>query len=251
MRGLNEEDKARAGVIIVVVVIELIFCLASTLFIAVGSGGSDIGISPLNIWLPLAVFQLAIHYSPRVRTAQYGLALLLVLALFVGAMPGRIVGVTYPHQSLFIAGVAVVPQYWLEQLRRTAESQLRLGIIGFGAIPLGLAIWCFANIPIVEAEAKIASPRDAYCILASNGRLLRGGYHPALDRWNLAGWNMISGRGGGGSGNCCQWDFHAVLVTNDKRIFNWSYKSQRFEIVSERTRRLMGLDSLSCRAPLQ
>lgn len=57
---------------------------------------------------------------------------------------------------------------------------------------------------------------------------------------------MISGRGGGGSGNCCQWDFHALLLTRNDELFNWSYRSQRFESVSERTRRLMVLDVPRC-----
>ena len=42
-------------------------------------------------------------------------------------------------------------------------------------------------------------------------------------------------------------DFHALLLTQSNQLFNWSYHSQRFEKVSERSRHMLGLDHLTCR----
>ena len=232
--------------IIAVVVFELIVCLLLALLIAVGGGGSDVGISPLDVWLILAILQMTIHYLPRGRNARYGLSLFIILALVAGVMPGKIDVLTYFHQPLFIASVAVLPQLWWEWFSKGTDGRPTLGMIGLAALPLGVAAWTLANIWVVKTEAWAASSGDPYCLLISNGKLFSSGYHQAPNDWSLSGWHMVSGRGGGGSGNCCQWDFHALLLTNDKRLFNWSYRSQRFESVSERTKQSMRLGGLNC-----
>lgn len=232
--------------IIAIVVFELVGCFFLTLLIGVGSGGSNVAIAPLNVWLVLAVLQLTIHYLPRGRNTRYGLSLLITLTLVAGVMPGKIEALTYFHQPLFIASVAVLPQLWWEWFSKGTEGRPTSGLIGLAALPLGVAAWTLANIWVVKTEAWAASSGEPYCLLISNGNLFSSGYHQAPNDWSLSGWHMISGRGGGGSGNCCQWDFHALLLTHDKRLFNWSYKSQRFESVSEQTRRSMALSKLSC-----
>jgi hypothetical protein len=233
-------------VIIAIVVFELFVCLPLAFIIAVGSGGSGVGISPLDVWLVLAILQMTIHYLPRGRITRYGLSLLVILTLVAGAMPGKTEALTYFHQPLFIASVAVLPQLWWEWFSKGTEDQSLLWLIGLAALPLGVAAWTLANIWIVKTEAWAAASGDPYCILVSSGKLFSSGYRQAPNDWSLSGWSMVSGRGGGGSGGCCQWDFHALLLTNDKRLFNWSYRSQRFESVSERTKQSMGLGRLSC-----
>ena len=203
-------------------------------------------IAPLDVWLALAILQLTIHYIPRSRNTRYGLSLVIALAFVAGLLPGRIEALTYFHQSLFIVSLAVLPQLWWEWLSQKTQRRTLPWSIGIAALPLGIAAWGLSNIWIVKAEAWTASHGDPNCIFLSDGKLFTSGYREAPNDLSLSGWNMISGRGGGGSGNCCQWDFNALLKTRDNRLFNWSYKSQRFESVSEQTARSMDLGSLSC-----
>jgi hypothetical protein len=244
----NSLSRSFSEMIIAVVVLELIVCLAASVVIGAGNADdSGQAAFPLEVWLACAVLQLTIHYLPPGRHARYSLWLFVTLILFAGVTSGRFEPFPHFHQALFIAGVAVLPQLWWEWFAKTPEVRASgLGLIGLIALPLGFATWSFANIWIVKCEAWRASQGEPYCILISDGRLLSRGYHQAPNDWSLSGWRMVSGRGGGGSGNCCQWDFHALLLTHDDRLSNWSYRSQRFESVSERSRRLMALNVPRC-----
>ena len=229
--------------IIAVVSFELFGCLFLALLIGFG-GGSEAAI-PLNVWLLLAIMQLTIHYLPRGRITRYGLCLILAMMLIAGVTPGKIEALPYFHQALFIAGVGALPQFWWQWFSKDTAG--RAALFALVSLPFGYAVWIVANIWIVKVEAWMVADGQPYCILASDGRILAGGrYHQVPNAWALSGWRMFSGRGGGGSGNCCQWDFHALLVTHDQRLFNWSYESQRFESVSARTERLMSLSRISC-----
>ena len=234
--------------VIAVVVFELIVCLIATVVIGVGNA-DDSGQSafPLEVWLACAALQLAIRYLPPDRHARYRLWGIVALILFVSVTSGAIAPFPHLHQALFIAGVAALPQLCWEWLAKTPEHRAEgLGLIGLISLPLGFAAWSMANVWIVKFEAWRASHGEPYCILISDGRIFSSGYHQAPDDWSLSGWRMVSGRGAGGSGNCCQWDFHALLVTRNDELFNWSYRSQRFESLSERTRRLLRLDVPKC-----
>jgi hypothetical protein len=233
-------------VMIAVVVFELSVCLFLAFLIVVGN--AEQALFPLDVWLALAILQLTIHYLPRGRYTRYRLLLVIIILLFASVAPGKIGVLTYFHQPLFIASVAVLPQLWWEWSSKGTEGRaLVLGLIGLASLPLGVVAWALANIWIVKVEAWTASYDDPYCIFVSDHKLFVGGdYHQAPDDWSLSGWRMFSGRGAGGSGDCCQWDFHALLLTHDKRLFNWSYKSQRFENISEPLRRSMALNNLRC-----
>jgi hypothetical protein len=233
-------------VIIAVVVFELIICLVAATLIAVGNADGGQALLPLSVWVICATLQLAIHYLPPSRRARYGLLFAVMLIIFAGVTVGRIDALPYFHQSLFIAGVAVLPQLWWEwSSKATDRRAAMLGLIGLVSLPLGFIGWSFANIWIVKVDAWRAAQGEPYCLFASDGRLFSSGYHQTPNDWALSGWRMFSGRGAGGSGDCCQWDFHALLVTN-KELFNWSYRVQGFEKVSERTRRLMHLGQMTC-----
>ena len=230
--------------IIAVVIIEFVATFLLALLIGANGNVEQMAI-PLSAWLVLAGLQLTIHYLPRSQYARYGLASLIILILLVGVAPGQIEALNYLHQPLFIAGLGALPQFFLEWFsERTGRSWL-FGLT-VAALPLGVAAWSLAHIWIVKAEGRTTSKGSPYCIFVSGGNIFRSGYRQATNDLNLSGWNMVSGRGGGGSGNCCQWDFHALLLTNDKRLYNWSYRSQRFENVSERTKKSMALNNLSC-----
>lgn len=236
------------AVIIAVVVLELIVCLAASVVVGVGNADdSGQAAFPLQVWLVCAILQLTIRYLPPSRHARYRLWLFVTLILFAGVTSGRIEPFPHFHQALFIAAVAALPQLWWAWSAKTPERRaLGLGLIGLVSLPLGFAAWSFANIWIVKVEAWRASNGEPYCIFVSDGRLFSGGYRQAPDDWSLSGWRMVSGRGAGGSGNCCQWDFHALLLTRNDELFKWSYRSQRFENVSERTRQLMTLNVSRC-----
>jgi hypothetical protein len=233
-------------VIIAIVVLELIGCFFITLLLAAGNG--KLPIAPLQVWLVCAVLQLAIHYLPRRPYVRIGLALTVTLMLFASVGLEGAAAVPYFHQTLFVAAAAAVPQIWWELFAKaTASRVLVLALIALFSLPLGFTAWSLANIVIVKAKAWSVSRGEPYCILLSNGSIsYGGGYHRAPNLWSLNGWNMFSVRGVGGSGDCCQWDFHALLVIEDNQLFNWSYDAQRFERISEQTRRNMSLNQSCC-----
>jgi hypothetical protein len=234
-------------VIIAVVVLELIACFFVPVVMA--SNGGEQPIFPLQVWLACAFLQLTIHYLPPTRYIRYGLVLLVALMLFAGLTSGKIDGVRYFHQALFIAAIAAIPQLWWEwSSKATADRALMLLLIALFAPPVGFASWSLANIGIVKFEAWRATQGVPYCILVTSGDYWKGGYRQAPDDyWSLSGARMISPRGGGGiSGKCCQWDFHALLLTDNNELFNWSYRSQRFERVTEDSRRMLSLTDLGC-----
>jgi len=236
-------------VIIAIVIFELIACFCLTVLIGIGNEGSGLFIAPLEVWFGCAVLQLSIHYLPRGPYIRYGLLSAVMLMLLAGVtLQGEPI-VPYLHQALLITGVAALPQFWWERLsQQTKGRSFVLGLIVFLSLPLGFAAWVFGNIPIVKIKAWLVSRGDSYCILLSEGHFrFSGPYHKASNDWSLNGCNMFRSRGSGGSGDCCQWDFHALLLTRNNELFNWSYNYQHFEKVSEQTRRMMDLDNLTCR----
>src|SRR5438477_12990407 len=108
---------------------------------------------------------------------------------------------------------AVLPQVWCEWFSKPgANHAIVLCLVGLVSIPLGWTAWCFANIWIVRAKASSTAQGEDYCLLLSDGKLFSGDdYHPAPDAWKPQRWQMFTARGAGGSGDCCQWDFHALL----------------------------------------
>jgi hypothetical protein len=233
--------------IIALIIFELVSCFL--LAGVVGLSDGDIAGGILAGWLALAALRLTIHYLPRSRMARYGLILLIVLMSFACVIPGEIEALPYFHQVLFIASVGALPQLWWEWFaERTERKRIVLGLIVlFTSLPLGFIAWSIANIGIVKAEAWTVLNGDPYCLLVGAGGPVQGGYYQAQDGWSLSGWRMVSVRSsGGGSGNF-HWYFHALLLTQDKRLFNWSYKSQRFESVSESTKKSLNLGKVDCR----
>ena len=233
--------------IIAIVVLELIVSLVATVIIGVGNPGSKIFTAPLGVWFTCAILQLAIHYrlpGPRVRN---GLMLALMLMLLASIVVEGVQVPPYFNQGLFIAAVAVLPQIVLEwSSKATGGRIMGLCLVGLASLPLGLTAWSLANIGIVKVKAWSVTQGEPYCLLVSDGRFLTSGYHTAPDEWGLSGWRMFSGRGAGGSGDCCQWDFHALLLTQSDQLFNWSYRSQRFDGLSERSRQMLGLTKMRC-----
>jgi hypothetical protein len=232
-------------VIIAIVVLELIGCFALSVFIGASNRGGVVMTAPLAIGFGTAALQLAVHYLPRRRHIRYGLVLAVALMLLAGVTSFGVGVLPYAHQTLFITAVAVLPQLWWEWFYK-GTNVLVLGLIGLVAIPFGFAVWSVANMGIVKVNARLVSQGEPYCLLVSDGRIFSGGYRKVPDDWGLTGWHMFSPRGAGGSGDCCQWDFHALLLTQSNQLFNWSYRTQSFERLSEQSRQALGLKNLSC-----
>ncbi len=234
--------------IIAIVILELIACFYLAVILLIGDPGSHIFIAPLEVWLACTTVQLAVHYVPRGPYVRYGLLFTVALILLGSVTFEGIGGIPYFHQTLFIAGVTALPQIWWEwSSKATGDRAIVLALIGLVSLPLGFTAWSFANIWLVKAKAASVARGESYCILLSDGKLFSGGsYQKAPDDWSLSGFKMFTGRGAGGSGLCCQWDFHALLLTGNNQLFNWSYKSQRFDKLSEESRRLLSLDHLTC-----
>ena len=234
--------------IIAIVIIELIACFALTVILGIGDPFSHLFIAPLEVWLACAMVQLAVHFLPRGPYVRYGLLFTVALILLGSVTLEGIVPIPYFNQTLFIAGVGALPQIWWEwSSKATGDRVLVLALVGLVSLPLGFTAWSLANIWLVKAKAASVSQGETYCILLSDGKLFSGGsYHKAQNDWSLSGLEMFTARGAGGSGGCCQWDFHALLLTGNNQLFNWSYKSQRFEKLSEESRRLLSLDHLAC-----
>uniref|UniRef100_Q07P17 Uncharacterized protein n=1 Tax=Rhodopseudomonas palustris (strain BisA53) TaxID=316055 RepID=Q07P17_RHOP5 len=185
-------------------------------------------------------------FAPH-RNARRGLLLAVAAMLLFGALAEGFDFYPYVHQAVLIAAVGTLPQIWLEWSSIRNWRKLLLLIAGLLAIPLGYEVWSYANIGIVKLKAQSVAQGEPYCILLSNGNPFYGRYyHVAPDNLSLAGANMVAPHGVGGSGDCCQWDFHALLLTKNDQMFNWSYNSQRFDRISAKTRRDLGIAKLNC-----
>ena len=235
-------------VIIGIVVLELFACFGLAALLGVGNEGSNVFVAPLEVWLACAALRLTIHYLPRRPNARRALLTSIVVMLLASVMLPGATPVLYLHQTLFIAAVAVIPQLWTEWFASDKGDWIPvLWLAGLASIPLGFVLWALANIVIVDVSARSAAQGEPYCLLVSNGNYFGGGkYHVTTNEWDRSGFRMFVARGGGGSGNCCQWDFHALLRTRSSKLFNWSYDSQRFERISEGARLTMSLNPPTC-----
>ena len=232
-------------------IVELVGCLFLAGILTLSENG-DIAGGILAGWLALAVLRLAVHYLPRAGMARHGMILLIALMFSASVLPGKIEALPYFHQVLFVVCVALLPQLcWEWDAECTGRRHKVLGLIGlFTSLPLSYIAWSIANIGIVKAGAWAVANDDPYCMVVGEGGPIHGGYFQAQDGWSLSGWRMTTGRSNGGGSTDYYWRFRAIAVTQDKRLFNWSFKSQRFESISESTMKslaLQNLQKLSCR----
>jgi hypothetical protein len=237
--------------IFALMIVELVSCLFLAGILTLSENG-DIAVGILAGWLALAVLRLAVHYLPRGRMTRYGILFLIVLMLFASVMPGAIEAVPYVHQVLFVAFVALLPQLLSEwDAESTGTKHRLLRLLGlFTSLPLSYIAWSIANIGIAKAEAWAVAHDDPYCMVVGEGGPIHSGYFRTQDDWSLSGWRMTTGRSNGGGSTDYYWRFRAILVMQDKRLYNWSFKSQRFESISESTKKSLGLQNLqkvSCR----
>jgi len=244
--------------IVIVVFIELIAAALAVWGIANSSAGGRIFyLAPWQLWATCAILQLAIHYRPprpgprNAIASLVGLMLLGSLILEGGPLP-------YFNQVLFIASVAVLPQLWLEwsSLASTGGRALWLLFVGLMALPVGYTAWSLANIAIVQFKAERVARGEQYCLLVpkDNFQYFKDpasvGNYRIASGWQLSGSVMFADRNlsvDSLGGDCCQWEFHGLLLTHSNKLFNWSYQSQRFDMLSDESRRKLDLGGVSCK----
>jgi hypothetical protein len=104
---------------------------------------------------------------------------------------------------------------------------------------LGVLIWSPTLPSRVIAAAEAAAGDRSYCIDVDA--------RPARSARDLSGWNMRAADRDGWS-----WNFHALLAIGeaaDRRYMNWSYRTGRFEPVSDSAREGLHLDRITQCAP--
>jgi hypothetical protein len=102
----------------------------------------------------------------------------------------------------------------------------------------GVLIWSMLLPSRVIAAAEAAAQDRPYCIDLEKG--------PARSAGDLSGLNMRASNHDGWS-----WNFHALLVIGDtdRRYMNWSYRTGRFEPVSDSAREGLHLERIAQCAP--
>ncbi len=229
------------------------FELTCALFLATAIGlmnSGDMMIAPVEVWFACATLQLTIHYRPSGSFVRNALAFVMAAMLIASLAVEDLRAPPYFNQVLFVAAAATLPQLLLEwSAKATGRRTWALLLACICALPLGLAAWSLANIGIVKVKAQLAAEGEPYCLFVPDGSYLGGehDYDKAPADWKLSGWSMVSPWDCSGSGDCRHLAFHALLLTQSNKLFNWSYRSQRFEKLSDERRRLYPSVHLTCR----
>jgi hypothetical protein len=115
---------------------------------------------------------------------------------------------------------------------------------------LGLAIvWPFLQIGLIVAQAQYVAGERPYCIDVFNRRL---SYRPVASLFELNGFTLhapLLETGGSGSSGPVRLSFHAVLIVDDGRAFewrNWSYWHQHFDRLTMEQANALLLYSPAC-----
>jgi hypothetical protein len=240
-------------------VFAVLFSLFQCFAIAVGfvAGATD---AP-DPWLSVPLIWLGILFGPATylfaRTASNGsivnlaVVVLSVVAIVLGFTSGRFPLFPYYHQiismGVIVSSLAIASYNfpWSPRSSKT-KNRILLGILALGPM-VGATIWLtLLSGPIVAVRAAQAAQGQPYCTF-NYWTTLRGlgEYKQSRGIWDLDSYWMTSPfMSAGGSGDF-QFGFHGLLLT-PKELFNWSYQSQRFERVTDISRRNLGIGTLSC-----
>jgi hypothetical protein len=162
------------------------------------------------------------HSSPGEALAD---AFASVIWLFILLVPGA---------DLLVAIVTRV------RVKKVSPEKITLSMyVGLAAALLGgLLVWSALLAPRVIVAAEFAAGDRPYCIDLEKG--------PASSRASLRGLSIRATNERGWT-----WRFHALLVIGDaadRNYQNWSYRTGRFEPVSEHAREALHLDKIArCR----
>jgi hypothetical protein len=126
------------------------------------------------------------------------------------------------------------------------KHRILLGILALGPV-VSATIWLtLLSGPIVAFYAVQAANGQPYCTFnywtSLNGL---GEYKQSREIWDLEAYRMTTPFLSAGGSGTFQFGFHALLLTPNE-LFNWSYQSQRFETVTDSSRRKLGIGPLAC-----
>jgi hypothetical protein len=170
--------------------------------------------------------------------------------LIVSTVQGAVPIAPYYHQVLFISGATSLIFLFGTSLPRKHSQNVRLRgwaqrVLLILALPIAVQIWSMANIAFASFAAQNTAHADAACILVKGDKSLSG-YRQSNSLLDLLGLTLYVPYTSGGGSGYFQWTFHALLVTKSRHMFNWSYKSQRFEPLTEENIRSLHLERIAC-----
>jgi hypothetical protein len=242
--------------VVFAVLFSLFQCLAMAILLvaAVANDAPDPWLSTPLIWLGIlfgpAIYLFADKESNR-PIINLVVAVLFAIAIVLGLTPGRFTLFPYYHQILsmgaIVSGVAIAVYNfpWPPGLSEI-KHRILLGILALGPV-VSATIWLtLLSGPIVAFHAAQTAKGQSYCTFNYWTRLNgRGEYKQSRGTWDLEAYWMTSPFMSTGGSGIFQLGFHALLLTQNE-LFNWSYQSQRFEAVTDTSRRNLGIRNLSC-----
>jgi hypothetical protein len=240
--------------VVFAILFSLLQCLAMTIcFVAVTNNPPDLWLSLLLIWLGIlfgpAIYLFAENESNR-PVINLVVAVLFVMAVVLGFTPGRFALFPYYHQILLmgamVSGLAIAVYNFPWPGSSIVKHRVLLGILALGPV-VSAAIWLtLLSGPIVAFNAAQAANGQPYCIFSYQTRLNGlGEYKQSREIWDLDAYQMTTPFTSAGGSGVFQFGFHALVLTPSE-LFNWSYRSQRFERVTDTSRRNLGIGRLAC-----
>lgn len=227
--------------------IELILCLFYSLGLVLNEPRDDTPALILQTWVMCAIARILnsrLNFDVIPRRSP---AFVFSGMLLISAIPGTVNEFPYAHQVLFVTGATSLifllgnalskkrPEYdW----RRAWAGRVLLIL----ALPIAVQIWSMANIAFVSFAARQAAQGEAACLLMAGD----AGYRQSHSLSDLLGLRLYAPYTNAGGSGSFQWTFHALLVTKSRRLFNWSYQSQRFEPLTEASISNHRLEQTSC-----
>jgi hypothetical protein len=229
--------------------IELILCLFYSFGLIANEPGDDTPALILQTWAMCAIARILISRLNFDVIPRRSLAFVFSAMLLISTIPGTVNEFPYWHQALFVTSATSLiflsgnalskklPQYD----RRRAWAGRALLIL---ALPIAVQVWSAANIAFVSFAARQAAQGEASCLLVGDAGPL--GYRQSHSLLDLLGLSLYVPYINGGGSHSFQWTFHSLLMTNSRRLFNWSYQSQRFEPLTDESIRSHRLEHISC-----
>jgi hypothetical protein len=229
-------------------------CLAmATWFVAFGLNAPDPFLSAPLIWLAILFGPATYLFARDVANPSIinlVVAIVTVVAIVLGLTPGRFTLFPYYHQILSmgaIVSVLAIASYnspWSPG--SPGKRPVLIGILASGPV-IGATIWLtLLSGPIVAFQAAETANRQSYCIFNYSTRLIGlGEYRQSSSVWDFEAYWMTSPFISGGGSDEFQFGFHGLLLTSNE-LFNWSYQSQRFDRVTDTSRRKLHIRNISC-----
>jgi hypothetical protein len=240
--------------VVFAVLFSLFQCLAMAIPLAAVAN------DPPDPWLSAPLIWLGILFGPAIylfaRNESNGpvinavVVVFFVIAIVLGSTSGRFTLFPYYHQILsmgaVVSGMAIAGYNFPGSPGSSrVKHRILLGILALGPV-VGATIWLtLLSGPIVAFHAAQAAKGQSYCTFSPTGLIGLREYKQNKGVWDLEAYRMTTPFMSAGGSSSFQFGFHGLLLTPNE-LFNWSYQSQRFETVTDTSRRALGIRALSC-----